>query len=144
MGLKFGVHLMRGIPRATFNANTAIAGSTYTAKQAGSSSDTCPWDQNMYGVMGNTAAGQAWYDSIFTQYAAWGLDFVKVDDMVSGSNYHQSEVDAIHTAIGKTGRSILLSLSPGPMQTRDVADLNANANMWRMVNDFWDQNGLSS
>ena len=144
MGLKFGVHLMRGIPRTTFNANTAIAGSTYTAKQAGSSSDTCPWDQNMYGVMGNTAAGQAWYDSIFTQYAAWGLDFVKVDDMVSGSNYHQSEVDAIHAAIEKTGRSILLSLSPGPMQTRDVADLNANANMWRMVNDFWDQNGLSS
>jgi alpha-galactosidase len=144
MGLKFGVHLMRGIPRATFNANTAIASSTYTAKQAGSSSDTCPWDQNMYGVMGNTAAGQAWYDSIFTQYAAWGLDFVKVDDMVSGSTYHQTEVDAIHTAIGKTGRSILLSLSPGPMQTRDVADLNANANMWRMVNDFWDQNGLSS
>ncbi|HVT06996.1 MAG TPA: putative Ig domain-containing protein, partial [Polyangia bacterium] len=144
MGLKFGVHLMRGIPRATFNANTAIANSTYTAKQAGNSSDTCPWDQNMYGVMGNTAAGQAWYDSIFAQYAAWGLDFVKVDDMVSGSNYHGTEADAIHAAIGKTGRSILLSLSPGPMHTQDAANLNTNANMWRMVNDFWDQNGLSS
>ena len=143
MGLKFGVHLMRGIPRATFNADTPIAGSTYTAKQAGDSSDTCAWDSNMYGVKGDTPAGQAWYDSIFTQYATWGLDFVKVDDMVGGS-YHKTETDAIHNSIVKTGRSILLSLSPGPMHTQDAADLNANANLWRQVNDFWDTNGLST
>jgi MYXO-CTERM domain-containing protein len=143
MGLKFGVHLMRGIPRTTYNADKPIADSTYTAKQAGVSSDTCAWDTNMYGVAGDKPAGQAWYDSIITQYAAWGLDFLKVDDMVGGS-YHKSETDAIHNSIVKTGRSIVLSLSPGPMHTQDAADLNANANMWRQVNDFWDQNGLSS
>ena len=144
MGLKFGVHLMRGIPRTTFNADTAIAGSTYTAKQAGNSSDTCSWDSNMYGVKGDTAAGQAWYDSIFTQYATWGLDFVKVDDMEGGGGLHTSEVVAIHNSIGKSGRSMVLSLSPGPNPTSAVSTLNANANMWRQVNDFWDQNGLST
>jgi hypothetical protein len=102
----------------------------------------------MYGVRGDTDAGKAWYDSIYKQYADWGVDFVKVDDMMdpygAGQPLHSSEVQAIHSSILKTGRSILLSLSPGPTQTRDVADLNANANMWRQVNDFWDTNGLSS
>ena len=144
MGLLFGIHIMRGIPRKAFTSNTPIANSTYKAMDAGNSGDTCPWDSHNYGVRGNTAAGQAWYDSIFAQYASWGLDFVKVDDMISGTNYHQTEVDAIRAAIDKSGRSIVLSLSPGPMQTADIADLEGNANMWRMVNDFWDTNGLSN
>jgi MYXO-CTERM domain-containing protein len=147
-GLSFGIHLMRGIPRKSVTANSPIADSTSTASQAGNTGDTCSWDSHMYGVKGDTAAGQAWYDSIYTQYAGWGVDFVKVDDMMNpygtGSPLHSTEVVAVHNSIGKTGRSIILSLSPGPTQTRDVAVLNANANMWRQVNDFWDTNGLST
>ena len=144
MGLLFGIHIMRGIPRKALTANTPIANSTYKAADAGNSSDTCPWDSHNYGVRGDTAAGQAWYDSIVAQYAGWGVDFIKIDDMISGTNFHQTEVDAIRAAIDKSGRTIVLSLSPGPMQTANVADLNANANMWRTVNDFWDTNGLSN
>jgi alpha-galactosidase len=147
LGLSFGIHIMRGIPRKSVTANSPIANSIYTASQAGNTSDACPWNDAMWGVRGDTDAGKAWYDSIFAQYADWGVDFVKVDDMMNpygGNAYHQTEVDAIRAAIDKTGRSIVLSLSPGPNQTRDVANLNANANMWRIVNDFWDTNGLSS
>ena len=143
LGLQFGIHIMRGVPRKSVSAKSPIAGSTYTAADAANTSDACAWDSHMWGVRGATAAGQAWYDSIFSQYAEWGIDFVKVDDMVGGA-YHQEEVIAIRKAIDKTGRSIVLSLSPGPMQTRDAVNLNANANMWRMVNDFWDTNGLSN
>src|SRR5260370_36011362 len=100
----------------------------------------------MWAVHGDMPAGQAWYDSLFAQYAAWGIDFVKVDDMINNTVsplvYHQAEVQAIRNSIDKSGRSIVLSLSPGPMQPGDAANLNANANMWRMVNDFWDSNGL--
>jgi hypothetical protein len=146
LGLAFGIHIMRGIPRTSFSANTPIAGSTYAAQDAGNSSDACPWDTHMWGVNGNTAAGQAWYDSIFAQYASWGIDFIKIDDMVNNNTttYHQAEVDAIRKSIDKSGRSIVLSLSPGPMLTMWSADLGANANMWRIVNDFWDYNGLST
>jgi len=147
LGLSFGIHLMRGIPRKSFTANSPIADSTYTANQAGNSGDTCAWDDHMYGVRADTAAGKAWYDSIYKQYAEWGVDFVKVDDMMNpygGNAYHGTEVEAVHNSIVKTGRSMVLSLSPGPNQTRDVASLNANANMWRTVNDFWDTNGLST
>jgi MYXO-CTERM domain-containing protein len=148
MGLSFGIHIMRGIPRAAVTKNSPIAGSTFTATNAANTSDASPWDSHMWGVVGNTPAGQAWYDSIFAQYAQWGIDFVKVDDMINNQVtplvYHQAEADAIRASIAKTGRSIVFSLSPGPMQPSDVADLNADANMWRMVNDFWDVNGLST
>ena len=148
LGLSFGIHIMRGIPRKSVTANTPVAGTNFTASQAGDTNDPCPWDNHMWGVRGDTDAGKAWYNSIFAQYAQWGIDFVKVDDMVNPySNpldYHGDETDAIRAAIDKTGRSIVLSLSPGPMQTRDASNLNANANMWRIVNDFWDNKGLSS
>jgi hypothetical protein len=147
LGLSFGIHLMRGIPRKSVTANSPIANSTSTASQAGNTSDTCSWDSHMYGVNADTAAGKAWYDSIYQQYADWGIDFVKVDDMMNpygGNVLHSTEVQAVHDSIVKTGRSMLLSLSPGPNQPKDVAVLNANSNMWRQVNDFWDTSGLSS
>jgi len=144
IGLNFGIHIMRGVPRKSFTANNTIAGSTYTTQQAGDSGDPCPWDDHMWGVRGDTAAGQAWYDSLFAQYASWGIDFIKIDDMLSNTSrvYHQAEVDAIKKAIDKSGRSIVLSLSPGPDDPNwlpnSSSHLNTNANMWRIVNDFWD------
>ena len=93
MGLGLGIHIMRGIPRVSVTANTPIASSTYHATDAANQSDPCPWDTHMWGVHGDTAAGQAWYDSIFAQYAAWGIDFVKIDDMLNNTTkvYHQAE-----------------------------------------------------
>lgn len=146
MGLAFGIHIMRGIPRKSYDANTPISNSTYRARDAGNPNDPCPWDQHMWGVRGDTPAGQAWYDSIFKQYADWGVDFIKVDDMVNNDTrtYHEAEVNAIAKAIRNSGRSMVLSLSHGPMMTANAAHLNTNANMWRIVNDFWDYNGLST
>ena len=142
MGLLFGIHIMRGIPQSSYKANTPIANSTYTAQQAGNNQDTTSWDStHNYGVKGATAAGLAWYASIFAQYASWGLDFVKVDDCVDA--YHQDEVHAIRAGIDMSGRSMVFSLSPGPAPTNSLTDLNANANQWRIVNDFWDVNPLT-
>jgi hypothetical protein len=142
LGLLFGIHIMRGIPQSSYKANKPIANSTYTANQAGNPNDTTSWDPtHNYGVYGNTPAGMAWYASIFAQYASWGLDFVKVDDCVDA--YHSDEVHAIRAGINMSGRSIVFSLSPGPNPTSSVADLNANANQWRIVNDFWDVNPLT-
>jgi hypothetical protein len=146
MGLGFGIHIMRGVPRKSFDASSPIAGSTYTAKDAGNNGDPCPWDQHMWGVHGDTAAGQAWYDALFAQYASWGIDLVKIDDMLNNNTkvYHQAEADAIRKSIDKSGRAIVLSLSPGPDDPswlpNSSANLNTNANMWRIVDDFWDPN----
>jgi len=149
LGLSFGIHIMRGIPRKSFDAKLPLADSSYTTADAGNAGDACPWDTHMWGVRGDTAGGQAWYDALFKQYAAWGIDFVKIDDMLNNDTkqFHQAEADAIRKAADKTGRSIALSFSPGPDDPSwlpsSSANLNKNANQWRVVNDFWDFKGLT-
>jgi len=148
-GLKFGIHIMRGVPRVAYDANLPIANSSYTTRDAGNPNDACPWDNHMWGVRGDTEAGQAWYDALFAQYAAWGVDFVKIDDMLNNTTreFHQAESEAIRRAVDKTGRSMVISFSPGPDEPswlpRSASTLNQTANMWRVVNDFWDYNALT-
>ena len=150
LGLGFGIHIMRGIPRAAVTANSPIANSTYHATDAANTNDACPWDQHMWGVNGSSAAGQAWYDALFAQYAQWGIDFIKIDDMLNNTTkaYHQAEADAIRKAVNRTGRAIVVSFSPGADDPSwlpsSVADLNADADMWRVVDDFWDYNAITN
>lgn len=136
MGLKFGLHLMRGIPRRAVEANKPIEGSSFTAAEAANTQDKCSWSYDCYGVKGNTPAGQAWYDAVIRQCAAWELDFIKVDDL--SAPYHASEIEAIRKAIDKCGRAIVLSTSPGATPPKEHAHISANANMWRISPDFWD------
>jgi alpha-galactosidase len=135
MGLKFGFHYMRGIPRQSVNAKTPIEGSEFTAADAGDPRNTCGWCPDMYGVR-DTAAGQAWYDAMFKLYASWGLDFIKVDDF--SNPYRQSEVEMVRRAIDKCGRAIVLSTSAGPTPVRNADHVKTHANMWRISGDFWD------
>ena len=90
----------------------------------------------MYGVRGGAAAGQAYYDSILRLYASWGVDLIKVDDL--SRPYSEAEIHAIRAAIDRCGRPIVFSTSPGetPIEQRD--DISAEANMWRISGDFWD------
>ena len=41
-------------------------------------------------------------------------------------------------AIKKCGRSVVLSLSPGPALIEKAWHYENNANMWRITDDFWD------
>ena len=136
MGLRFGIHIMRGIPRNAVSANLPIEGSPFKAADAANTSDTCPWCPDMFGVRGNTPAGQAYYDSLFRLYASWGVDFVKMDD--TSRPYHTAEIEAVRKSIDKCGRSIVYSLSPGATPITQGAHVAAHANMWRESDDFWD------
>jgi hypothetical protein len=136
LGLKFGIHIIRGIPREAVNKNLRIAGSNYHAADAADKSDTCSWNPDNYGVRDN-AAGQAYYDSLASLYAEWGLDFLKVD-CIASRPFKDDEIRMIHNAIGKTQRSIVLSLSPGPTSLANADVVSVNAQMWRISDDFWD------
>ena len=135
MGLKFGIHVMRGVPRQAATARSPIQGSALTAAAAANAADTCPWCPDMFGAQAN-AAGQAWYDAEFRLYAAWGVDFVKVDDL--SQPYHPAEIAMIRKAIDNCGRPIVLSASPGPTPVSMAGGIATNANMWRISGDFWD------
>jgi alpha-galactosidase len=135
-GLKFGIHIVRGIPRASVERNLPIANSTFTAADAADTTDACPWDPTNWGVK-NNAAGQAWYNSLLQQYAAWGVDFLKVD-CIAAHPYKADEIAMIRRAIDKAGRPMVLSLSPGPTSLDNAAEVGQLANMWRIADDFWD------
>jgi hypothetical protein len=135
-GLKFGIHIVRGIPKQAVERNLPIAGTSFHATDAADLSSPCGWDDGNWGVADN-AAGQAYYDSMLKLYAGWGLDYLKVD-CISDHPYRPTEIRQIAAAIGKTGRPIVLSLSPGPTQLEHAAEVAKYAQMWRITNDHWD------
>ncbi len=135
-GLKFGIHIIRGIPRQVVAANLPIVGTSFHATDAADTTSPCPWDDGNWGIKDN-AAGQAYYDSMMKLYASWGLDFLKVD-CISDRPYRPTEIRQIAAAIRKTGRPILLSLSPGPTAISNAGEVAKYAQMWRIADDHWD------
>ena len=145
MGLKFGIHIMRGIPRQAVHRNTRIYGTTARARDIASQFSLCPWNTDMYGVDTEKRGAEEYYDSLFKLYASWGVDFVKVDDMANTEFSPQipysaeKEIEMIRAAIDRSGRDMVLSLSPGPAPLNKAEHLSENANMWRISGDFWDR-----
>ncbi|MGO4528103.1 glycoside hydrolase family 27 protein [Paenibacillus sp. 2TAF8] len=141
LGLKFGIHIMRGIPRQAVHANTVLLGTNSTAREIAHTNSICPWNTDMYGVDYNKEGAQAYYDSLFELYASWGVDLVKVDDIAASRLYdtHQPEIEMISKAIKRAGRPMVLSLSPGPAPVEYADFFAEQANMWRVTDDFWDQ-----
>ncbi|PWV45835.1 glycoside hydrolase family 27 protein [Chitinophaga sp. S165] len=136
-GLKFGIHIMRGIPVVAVKRGLPIKGTKVTAKDIYSEKDQCKWLRDMYTIVPDKEGAQEYYNSLFEMYASWGLDFVKVDDL-SAPIYHSGEIEMIRKAINRTGRKILLSTSPGETPIDHGAHIQQHANMWRTVDDFWD------
>jgi len=135
-GLKFGIHIVRGIPRQVVEQNLPIAGSSFHAADAADKGSPCPWDEGNWGIQDN-AAGQAYYDSMLKLYAGWGLDYIKVD-CISDRPYRITEIKQIAAAIRKTGRPIVLSLSPGPTAVENAGEVAQYAQLWRISDDHWD------
>jgi len=136
-GLKFGIHIMRGVPKvAVINSLPIKDGNGKTAADIYSTADQCTWLQDNYTVLASKEGAQAYYNSIFELYASWGIDYIKIDDL--SRPYHQDEIEMIRAAIDSTGRPIVLSMSPGETPIEKVEHVISHANMWRTVDDFWD------
>lgn len=139
LGLKFGIHLMRGIPRRAVERNLPILGTSYRAADIADRASICAWNPDMYGVDMTKRGAQAYYDSVFALYASWGVDFVKMDDMSRPYDAHAPEIEAAHRAIGRSGRAMMLSLSPGETPVARADHVARFAQMWRISDDFWDE-----
>jgi alpha-galactosidase len=135
-GLKFGIHIMRGIPKLAVQKNTPIFGTAVTAKDIYSTENLCSWLGDMYTVDAAKPGAQEYYNSLFKLYASWGVDFVKVDDLTRP--YHKDEVELIRNAIDGCGRPMVFSTSPGETPIEDAGHISTHANMWRIIDDFWD------
>ena len=143
LGLKFGIHIMRGIPRAAVEKNLPILGTSEHARDVANLLNTCSWSKAMYGVDVSKSAGQAYYNSLAKLYAQWDVDFIKADDMSRatdpyGEVYHAPEIEALRRAMNQSGRPMVLSLSPGPTPLSEAANAERYSQMWRISGDMWD------
>ena len=140
LGLKFGIHIMRGIPRQAAHEHTKILGSNVLANDIADPSNICEWNPDMYGIRPEAEGAQEYYDSIFGLYAQWGVDFIKCDDICRmDMPSAKKEIEMLYNAIQKCGREIVLSLSPGPAKIEEAWHYEKYANMWRITDDFWDR-----
>lgn len=143
LGLKFGIHIMRGIPRIAAHRHLPVKGMNVTADVIADPSSICGWNPDMYGVR-DMVEGQAYYDSLLELYAQWGVDFIKCDDICNTNLYPTNpysgrhEIEMLAKAIQKCGREVVLSLSPGPALIDKAWHYETYANMWRITDDFWD------
>jgi alpha-galactosidase len=136
-GLKFGIHIMRGIPRQAVERNLPIKDTSSHAADVADKDNACRWNPDMWGVDTTRPGAQAYYDSLADLYASWGVDFIKADDM--GSHLYQpAEMKALSLAMKKTGRPMVLSISPGPAPISEAEFFEKYAQMWRISDDFWD------
>jgi alpha-galactosidase len=141
LGLKFGIHIMRGIPRQAVEQNLPVLGTEARARDIADTRNICPWSTAMYGVDVSKPAGQAYYNSLAALYASWDVDFIKADDMSRGNSrepYHGPEIEALRKAMNNTGRAMVLSLSPGPAPLDRSTSLRHWSQMWRISDDMWD------
>jgi len=137
LGLKFGIHILRGIPKSAVEKNLPIADSNFHASDAADTSDVCPWAKDNYGMNTASPAAAAYYDSIAKLYARWGVDFLKVD-CIASHPYRGDDIRLISEALANSGRPIVLSLSPGPAPLENANELRQYAQMWRISDDIWD------
>jgi len=133
-GVKFGLHLMRGIPREAVENNLPIKGTNYFARDIADTKDTCNWSSLNYGVDMDKPGAQEYYNSVVELVASWGVDFLKYDDIV----HKPKEINAVANAIENSGRDIDLSISPGDDINPDLYDTYRRAEMIRISRDIWD------
>ena len=139
LGLKFGIHIMRGIPRQAVHRNTPIWGTDKTARQIAKTASICAWNTDMYGIDPDKEGAREYYDSLFSLYASWGVDFIKCDDIARELPHEEKEMIMLSESLRSCGRDMILSLSPGPALIEKAELYKQTANMWRITDDFWDK-----
>jgi len=140
LGVKFGIHLMRGVSRNAYKADIPILGTPYTVKDITDTTSICGWYNLNYGINMAKPGAQEYYDVFIGQVVSWGVDFIKIDDITE----HPEEVVAVKKAIDKTGKRVILSLSPGDNSLGQYAQSYNVADMVRVTPDIWDnQKGIN-
>ena len=143
-GMLFGLHVMRGISEVAVHYQLPVLGTNYTADQVYDPERMCPWScvdvSRFYALKESHPGSQAFYDSLYAQYAAWGVDLIKAD-CYYGDYFLLDQIQAVSDAIDHSGRPMLLSLSagngPNPTQRQQAEAVTPLATVYRMTEDTW-------
>lgn len=146
LGLRFGLHLMRGIPHRVVAADLPVRDEdgtqVATTAEIADPASTCSWNSDNVGLDLTHPGARVWLQRQIDRIVGWGVDFLKVDDMLAP--YHAGAIEALHQAVGRAEdrheREVLVSLSPGThLSLAHLDHLRAHADMWRISDDLWDR-----
>ena len=136
-GIKFGVHIMRGMPRPALERNTPIKGTSLRARDIYDPDNFCSWCRYWVATDASKPGTFEYYRSV-AEYLTEELavDFIKLDDVVE----HPDHVALFGKALDSVARPVLLSLSPG---AQDIwrgswKQYVPYGNMIRVTPDAWD------
>ena len=134
LGLKFGLYVTPGISKQAVAKNTRIKGTPYTADEIATtkSEEDLPDSGGMVGIDYAKPGAQAFMDSWADEFAAWGVDYLKLDG-VGASDI--ADVKAWSKALRQTGRPIYLGLS-NSLSIKEPATWQKLANGWRTGPDI--------
>lgn len=144
LGLKLGIHQMRGIPRRAVTQGCGVLGTELRASDVAlrEAERLCPWNHDCWALDPQNPAARAYYQSVLDLFASWEIDYLKYDDLSSPSRPERlacGDIEAIREALEKTGRDMVLSLSPGAgVGPEDAEFLQSRAELWRVTGDLWD------
>lgn len=138
LGLTFGLHIMRGVPRRAAAGSLPLLGTDATIADIADPTTPCQWNTDNWGIDYDHPDAALYYRSLAALFAGWTVDFVKADDMLHP--YYARDIEAMAAALSGCGREIALSLSPGVgPDTAHAEHLAENAAMWRISGDLWDR-----
>lgn len=69
---------------AALTAKSPILGTSYTVNDIATTG--CKWNSNWFAVNMSHPAAQPWLDSVYGQYAEWGIDLIKNDCIFAGND----------------------------------------------------------
>jgi alpha-galactosidase len=131
LGLKFGIHILGGIPKKAVDANCLIKGTSFHASSV-TQPETGGYRYPTFQAIDLTKpGGQEYYNSIFELFAAWGVDYIKADYLP-----FDSELIGMSRASRTCGRGMIISAVPDQIP---LHVLRENAHMFRVGLDLWDK-----
>jgi len=141
LGLKFGIHVMRGISQTAIDAKSKVYGTNgITADMIVEPNTECNWYNGVSALDMNKNGSQQFENSLYQQYSEWKVDFIK-NDCVYGGNYVPDQIESVSKAIVLSGREMVYSLSPGNYAGPSIMAqfIHNITNMYRLTGDDWDK-----
>lgn len=90
LGLKFGIHIMKGMPWIAAENKQAIKGTNVTCDTVAEENDQCLWYGSMYGIDCTKEGAQAYYDSLIEKFGNKIVLSVSPGAAYIGNAYHLS------------------------------------------------------
>jgi hypothetical protein len=140
LGLKFGIYLVPGVPKAALDANSPIKGTPYHVKDVIDPTQPGNTAADGSGKLDFSKPGAvAYVQSQADLLASWGVDYIKMDFVGPGGGRvatdNRTDIQVWRQALDATHRPIHLELS-NSLSFDNAAVWQKYSNGWRIEGDI--------